>query len=151
MAGKPGRSGGARIGSGRKSNAYHAAVAAGQIKIDEKPVRAYRPDKCYVYVVHETGHAEVCKIGVALNAARRFSHLQVGTWRDLTLAHSFLLPNEEAAHRVETAVHAALAKHHKRGEWFAVTPEDAVVAIQVAAKGLQLEFLNRAMDGAPHG
>ncbi|ATQ77891.1 hypothetical protein CR152_27850 [Massilia violaceinigra] len=145
MAGKPGRSGGARIGSGRKSSSYHAMVAAGEIKLDQKPVRAFRDVPCFVYIVHEVLQPGVCKIGVALNAARRVSHLQVGTWRDLVLAESFLCPTEEAAHLVEREVHLALKEYHCRGEWFAVTPDFAANAVRSAAARANANLAGAAM------
>ncbi|WP_375338386.1 GIY-YIG nuclease family protein [Variovorax paradoxus] len=132
MAGKRGRSGGARLGAGRKSNAYHAALAAGEIKPKERRERAGLQTSCFVYVVHEVAQPDICKIGVARNPVRRCSHLQVGTWRELMLAHSFHLPGEAIAFAVEQEVHKALSDVRQRGEWFWAAPEIVVEHIHRA-------------------
>lgn len=116
-------------------------MATGEIKVNQAAAREYRRQPCFVYIVHEVEQDSVCKVGVALNAARRFSHLQVGTWRQLKLASAFLLPSEEAAHVVEALVHSELQAKRKRGEWFAVTQEVAAAAVRSAAENAGYSIL----------
>lgn len=134
MAGAKGRSGGARPGSGRKPKGYVAPPAA------DRPKRQFRDQPCSVYVVHEAEERGVCKVGIALSAAKRFSSLQVGTWRVLVLAHEERLGSEEYAHAVERIVHRALAPLHCRGEWFRVTPERAIEEVRIATAQIRSAF-----------
>jgi hypothetical protein len=109
---RPGR-GGARPGAGRKSSV--SAVKPGVTARQEATSGGY-----FVYVVHESECSDVCKIGIAKDPMSRFSALQVGTWRQLTLACTFGVANQAVALAVESAVHQRLRDRHKRGEWFAV-------------------------------
>lgn len=142
MAGKRGRSGGARLGAGRKSKSYMEAVASGEIKPRSKcEAHVFRDGPYGVYVVHEVGHPVVCKIGIAERPQKRFSALQVGSWRELTMAHQFMMPGERIALAVERAVHTALAPRHCRGEWYSVTPDEAADHVIEAALNLGVELL----------
>lgn len=132
------------MGAGRKPKSYHDAVAAGEIKLMPKVrvARVFRNDPCFVYVVHEIDCPDVCKIGIANNTAKRFSHLQVSTWRALKLAHCLQFPSEEIAFAVEQRVHESLGPHHRRGEWFSVSPDVAVREVRRSAGMVGIRFID---------
>jgi hypothetical protein len=135
MAGKQGRSGGARKGSGRKPNAWYVehGLVPGSLGVS-KPAKAptwtppVRP--CCVYVVHEVGDDSVCKIGIAQNPGKRLSALQVAHHRELKLAFSLRLRTDAEALSVEQAVHKLFEDKHCRGEWYRVCALEAMDAIQ---------------------
>lgn len=105
--------GGARPGAGRKRS--NSSVTGRVTARDEVTAGG-----CFVYVVHETDCPSVCKIGIAKDPMTRFSSLQVGTWRQLTLACAFGVASQTRALAIEAAVHYALRDLHLRGEWFKV-------------------------------
>ena len=148
MAGKRGRSGGARIGAGRKTKEQLAAMLAAGWSAKERTEPVFRDRPCAVYIVHEKECPEVCKIGIAGNAAKRFSALQVGTWRELLLSRTFVFSHEFHAHSVEFAAHELLSSKHSRGEWFSVTPEVAAQAVISCASSLGFEYIE---DGRKNG
>lgn len=118
--------GGARPGAGRKRSM--SPVTGGITARDE-----VTSGGCFVYVVHETDCPGVCKIGIAKDPMTRFSSLQVGTWRQLTLACAFGVPSQTRALAIEAAVHQALCDLHLRGEWFKVSASKACSMILSAA------------------
>lgn len=123
MAGKKGRSGGARKGAGRKP------LAVPNKNSHKKYPRVVKPG-CSVYVIHESLNLMACKIGVTTDIAARFSAMQVCTWRELTLAYSVRLETVDDAMKIESVAHAEFMDKRLRGEWFEITPEDAIAAIK---------------------
>jgi hypothetical protein len=88
-----------------------------------------------IYVMAEDGGA-FCKIGISANndILRRIRDLRGGNPRELSIVFSLELG--EKARRIERMAHSALwtkrAQGRARTEWFAVTPAEAVAAIQTA-------------------
>ena len=85
-----------------------------------------------IYVIKNIGDGKV-KIGMTDNFARRFSEIQshcasAGIRRDDVLP-VVLVPLDEGKQGVERAIHRALADRQTAGEWFQVSPEDAVVTV----------------------
>lgn len=93
-----------------------------------------------MYVVHEADDPSVCKIGIAVDVAKRLATLQIGTWRPLRVAAALHLPSQEAAESVEAAVHQAFAPLHCRGEWFRVEASRAVAEVSEAKDRLLAAF-----------
>ena len=121
MSGKKGRSGGARPGSGRKP----------LVGCDWR-TRKYPRKKlsgCAVYVIHEIDAPDVCKIGISIDPSSRFSSIQTGTWRELVMPFFVRVGSQEEALRVESYVHGKLSSKKCRGEWFYVSPSEAVDAV----------------------
>lgn len=147
MAGKKGRSGGARFGAGRKPNAWYAehGIEPGKLgvkKLESKPrwIPPARP--CHVYVIHEADNSQVCKIGIANNPARRLSALQVAHYRELVLAYSVKFGTEKLALDAEKHVHELFRSSHCRGEWFGVSAEEAVEAVRCAASIQEAQLIH---------
>lgn len=74
-----------------------------------------------MYVAFDWPHA--MKIGVAVNPGARFSNIQSGTWRPLTLYCAF-----PATVELEACAHRVLSPYLIRGEWFRCTIETLAVA-----------------------
>lgn len=110
--------GGARPGAGRKRS---TSPVTGRVTARDEVTAG----GCFVYVVHETDCPGICKIGIAKDPITRFSSLQVGTWRQLTLACAFGVASQSQALAIEASVHHALRDLHLRGEWFKVNASRA--------------------------
>lgn len=87
----------------------------------------------YVYVVEPEGHA-VCKVGSADFMALRIADLQCGAWATLRCVAAACVV-EISPIKLEFAVHRYLkaAERHVRGEWFAVSAQEAAEAIVAVA------------------
>lgn len=72
----------------------------------------------------------LCKVGVSGNIPQRTYHLRRDTGRPVEIVH--VEPPVSRAELVEAAAHWTLAPSHVTGEWFRVTPEQAVIAIKGA-------------------
>lgn len=82
---------------------------------------------CDVYVITS---AEAVKIGISNNGARRVSDLQIGVGAEELRVHkTWTLPNAKTARQVEKAAHTALKDKRIRGEWFAVSPDQAAACV----------------------
>ena len=84
----------------------------------------------YLYVICEANTAPV-KIGFSADPDKRLKQLQTGHPVQLTLFHK----EEVAAVQVrglEKAIHNQLRHKRQQGEWFALSPEDAVFEIKHA-------------------
>lgn len=82
----------------------------------------------YVYVIAD-GLGGPCKLGRSDSPVARLTQLQDGNPRELTLYWSIAVDEPEL---VEAATHRQLLKHRVRGEWFAVTVEEAIKAFREA-------------------
>lgn len=86
-----------------------------------------------IYVIKNAGDGRV-KIGVTDdNFKRRFGEIQshcasAGIKKDDVLP-VILVPLDEGKYEVEREIHHALAENKTAGEWFDVTPEEAVAAV----------------------
>lgn len=90
----------------------------------------------YLYIIHEDGDLDHCKIGRARHAEWRRAELQIGNRRPLVLAHVWRVPHRNGAVVLERAIHERLAGCLVRGEWFRVSPERAAAV----AERVFLEF-----------
>lgn len=85
-----------------------------------------------IYVIKNVGDGKV-KIGMTDNFARRFSEIQshcasAGIKKD-DVSPVVLVPLDEGKHEVERGIHRALADRQTAGEWFQLTPEEAVAIV----------------------
>lgn len=93
-------------------------------------VRAERKYASFVYVV-QSGNGGPVKIGSAGSVLSRLVHLQIGNPVELTIPAVVMCG---ARHNIELATHGLLERHWVRGEWFDVSPLEAVEAIVKAAE-----------------
>lgn len=100
---------------------------------------------CGVYVI-STDSLNPCKIGVAQNAVRRLTNLQIAHWRLLQVSEYRWVESSAAAFAVEKEAHSILSANGKGllGEWFDVRPKEAVEAIEWAGLTLGIEINNHA-------
>lgn len=82
--------------------------------------------KHYVYVITD---GENCKIGYTRNPELRLKQLQVGNAKKLTLVDT-ISTSLDIAKTKEALAHSKLAKYKVRGEWYAVTPEQAIKGLR---------------------
>jgi hypothetical protein len=61
------------------------------------------------------------KIGKANDVKRRLAELQTGNSEDLVLMYSISLKSQEAAFKLESALHSFYKKYRVKGEWFDIT------------------------------
>ena len=101
--------------------------------------RAARRKSYCVYVMHETGSADVCKVGLAKDPYMRLADLQTGTWRRLSLSAVFEVADKPTAEVVEKFAHTLLRGLHESGEWFRVTPDKAREAVVAAGESLGVD------------
>jgi hypothetical protein len=98
----------------------------------------------FVYVI-EDGNGRV-KVGTSKDPLRQLAQLRSTSVAPLSFAYIGVTPSE--GYDIESAAHAALAKHNAGGEWFTVEPAEAVGAIAGAAFGLGYPILQLSADQA---
>jgi DNA segregation ATPase FtsK/SpoIIIE-like protein len=72
------------------------------------------------------------KIGVAKDVETRKRELQTGNHEELSIIHTVSCPDETTAYALELQVHTYLRAYRVRGEWFDVTPQQVLEAIDMA-------------------
>lgn len=84
------------------------------------------PDTLYIVEEFGGGH---CKIGISAgnDLQRRVRELQAGNARGLKVVRSLASPE---ARKLERVLHSRFWKRHVRGEWFAVSGEEIVAALE---------------------
>lgn len=87
----------------------------------------------YLYVVANEGRT---KIGITRSLKARVSALQTGIPTEVTLHASYSLPLN-MARSIERAVHERLAEHRLKGEWFSITPAEAIEILEALVGGLK--------------
>lgn len=85
----------------------------------------------FLYVICESADADSVKIGFSVDPAKRVRQLQTGHATKLTVFYS-----EEVAldkvRALEKIIHRTLSHRRQKGEWFSITPADAVAEIKHA-------------------
>lgn len=66
------------------------------------------------------------KVGITNNVGSRLKSLQTGCPFPLKIVHIFAIPDRDIARGAEQAFHTVLKKHRMSGEWFDLSPKDAV-------------------------
>ena len=77
-------------------------------------------DDGMLYFIQEVEKFNRFKIGYTTNIAKRLEALQIGNPDTLVVYKKI----KNVSRTIEKQVHECFAKHHIRGEWFAITPED---------------------------
>jgi len=86
----------------------------------------------YIYVIceHTEGVTPV-KIGFSANPEKRLKQLQTGQSNQLVLFHKEEVPAQNVR-ALERVIHQELRHRKSRGEWFNLTPKEAVSEIKHA-------------------
>jgi hypothetical protein len=83
----------------------------------------------YIYVIGpDSGFP--CKIGIAMDTAKRLASLQTAHWENLYLYEAFPMVNKGRSYKIERIIHRRLKDHCIRGEWFNLLVSDASKAIK---------------------
>ena len=86
----------------------------------------------FLYVICEQSDEPTpVKIGLSVKPERRLKQLQTGQSSQLVLFHKEEVPDEQV-YGLERAIHRDLRHKRVKGEWFLITPEDAVAEIKHA-------------------
>lgn len=86
------------------------------------------PEPAQVYVISAPGHP--VKIGIAKDPERRLTELQTGSPHRLMIHFTASVSNGRS---VERACHMTLSAKRLEGEWFDITPDDAIEVVRRAA------------------
>ncbi len=91
----------------------------------------------YLYIIHELGEYDWCKVGRAAHPIDRLSDMQCGNRRKLSLFAAWSMPNG-LDKRLEAQVHGLMCFKRGRGEWFNLSPNDAqsIIAGQLEEWGV---------------
>ena len=102
-----------------------------------------------VYIIRLSGISgrplKLIKVGLANDVEHRLAQICTTTPFTADAAHTFRFANRTLAQRVERETHAILAKQRLNGEWFRVTPAEAVRAVEQAVQ--RLDYTIHARDG----
>lgn len=101
----------------------------------------------YVYVI-QWGDDGPVKIGMAAYPDARLNGLQVGNWTELFLRA--LVPTPCKPKVVERVAHRLAVPHLIRGEWFDLTPLEAVSVILHAARDVEVPVAPFEQSAAWH-
>jgi hypothetical protein len=88
-------------------------------------------DQQYIYVICEQVEGTPVKIGFSATPEKRLRQLQTGHAGKLILFHKEEVEVGKVK-ALERVIHKELRHKKHRGEWFNLTPEDAVVEIKHA-------------------
>lgn len=87
----------------------------------------------YIYVI--TSRDGSLKVGVAYSPSNRLKSLQTGSPIPLRLFDKVLVQDDSAAFAIEAEVHRRLKPFALEGEWFFVSPENAMATITAVISG----------------
>jgi T5orf172 domain len=95
---------------------------------DKKVSSPKKPNKshCYIYVI---AAASRTKIGISRSAVVRLENLQAWTPETLRLAWTVSGPRH-LIREIEAACHNELAAQRVAGEWFSVSPDEAIAVVK---------------------
>lgn len=104
--------------------------------------------ECYVYIMGRLGDdwqiTGSTKIGISNNPIHRLKQVQREEADRLVLVAKFPFWSRAHARQVEAAFHHACRGHRLRGEWFDMTPSDAVGVMSENLKS----FINDTLSPA---
>lgn len=93
-----------------------------------------------VYIIRLRGITgrplKLVKVGLANDVAHRLAQICTATPFSADAAHTFRFASRTLARRVERETHTILANRRLNGEWFRVTPAEAVRAVEQAVTNL---------------
>jgi hypothetical protein len=108
-------------------------VGVSQRSAPRATVSAVPADACYCYVIRSADG--LVKIGTSTNVAARLRALQTSSPHRLELLHAFLV-TDNGARELEGEAHRLLDRHRCHGEWFDVTADAAVQAVEQAGRNV---------------
>jgi hypothetical protein len=85
----------------------------------------------FIYVICEGLDAEVSKIGISKNPDRRVRQLQTGHPLPLVVAHREEVDDKKVK-GLERLIHRQLTHLRLKGEWFSLSPADAILEVKHA-------------------
>lgn len=85
----------------------------------------------YVYVLKRD---DLVKVGISSEPKKRLAHINYTSGQSPAEPCHFHASSKWEAAFIERAVHLRLSSKHAEGEWFRCTPEEAIAAIELAAK-----------------
>jgi hypothetical protein len=86
----------------------------------------------YIYVIcEEVATSSTVKIGFSADPERRLRQLQTAQSNPLVLIHKEEVP-AASVRALERLIHKELRHRKARGEWFTMSPEDAIAEIKHA-------------------
>lgn len=91
----------------------------------------------YVYIV-QAGEDGPVKIGMAVDPVLRFRELQSANWQELTMPA--IVPVFGNRLKLEREAHRVATPYRIRGEWFDLTPVEAVSAVIRAASNIGMDI-----------
>jgi hypothetical protein len=100
---------------------------------------------CHIYIIGPREQRPV-KVGVSSDCWRRLGGIQGGNWHDLFVLRSFWVESTRDARKIEQTTHVELREQHLSGEWFEVTTEQAVAALERVASRLGIELRSGIPD-----
>jgi len=89
-----------------------------------------RRPSCVVYIIGPAADAAPVKVGIASSARRRLQTLQTGSPVQLFIHHEIQMGAGINVRWIEGKAHAAMWAHRRHGEWFDVTPAEAIAIIE---------------------
>jgi hypothetical protein len=83
---------------------------------------------CNVYIIghQHPVYGDAVKVGITSNLGARLASLQTGSCEPLCIFFTAMLPNKEAAARIERQFHDYFHDYRLRGEWFSMPPDRAM-------------------------
>lgn len=88
-------------------------------------------DQHYIYVICANTESNLVKIGFSAQPEKRLKQLQTGQGIALVLFHKEEVPTE-SVRALERLIHKELRHKKSLGEWFSISPDDAVLEIKHA-------------------
>lgn len=95
------------------------------------------PPEAYVYVI--SAGDDAVKVGLARDTLNRLKALQTGHYRKLFISHQVGFTTVDEAYAIERRAHRQLRAKRIEGEWFSVSADEAMSAIEQAIDGIDDE------------
>jgi hypothetical protein len=89
-------------------------------------------EQTFLYIIGEPEPCWNVKIGITSNIGSRLSQLQPGHPSRLVVHRSYAFDERYAAFRAERQAHEFFDDARMCGEWFDITPEEAIMGIEEA-------------------
>lgn len=106
--------------------------------------------ECFVYVIAAKGFdgrpMKPVKIGISTEPNGRLASIQTSCPFPIGIVHRQRMPDREIAKAVEYAVHTVRQKHRSHGEWFEMTPAEAIASVYLALESMLRVHLEMSSD-----
>lgn len=105
---------------------------------------------CFVYVIAVKGlngrPQKPVKIGISTEPDGRLASIQTSCPFPIGIVHCQRVPDREIAKAVEYAVHAVRREYRSHGEWFEMTPAEAIASVYLALESMLRVHLEMSGD-----